>query len=494
MLRTNSVKLAVNLSLALHQHNKSLTPAPNTLLQQLCSSSYTPINPKALPGLQDLAQDQLCSELTEAILASSTGQYEVVSGQNQYYASSHDTLMDNYIRDLTAIVTSHLQYARSVVYPKVMMLTELVTSSVNSRPVKNAEDFFNITFFKPDPIFQSSLMEDEVLGFDASSGKSAHTINFGDCFNDFNLASYVSTGDDDIDSMIVNWVSGCGSEKLMGYIRNTTSDIEYSLSQTQMLDYALANFLFYRALSIKQDMAQNLGVIQLVTKASDNRDYFARALRLQLEQYKTMVRQGVVLARDTMAGGFSYHSNTQYNVVIYDEVFEVAAQEGCTLEQIFGYLSANSSTNLTVTTLKEQGAEFANTWKTIRGLYVTHALSSRDSAIRMALKLNLDKALELDLSEQEQAFYEANTGFRQKSMELSSHFIDSLAIDDDCIPDACLKIVAGICHRHSNAYTLLQGMLEIVKKDPKTTMPEAALFTLARYLTDFMIEQSTVTS
>lgn len=487
MLKVQSVRLGVNLAQALYENNKSITPVPNTLLQELSFSSYKPL------GAKGMSRDNALEELVYYIRDSAEG-YNT-TGPNgstqQYQGSHHDTYMDNYIRDMSALCANHIQYARSVVYSRVEALNDAVVSAVSNTPAKNAEDFFKVNFYQIADVFRSSLIEEEVMGFDAATGKFAQIINFGEAFNEFDYLSYVATGDSTMDAMIASWAGAVGIDRVTGYVRNHTDSLEYTLSETQLLDYHLANYLFYRALSIKQDLATNLGLVQLVSKSADNRDYHARQLRGNIDQYDLLIRQGYILGRDTQTG-FSYMGNAQYNVIIYDESFQKACQQGATLEHIFGFIAKNNSASLTVDQLLKEGPKCADTWNSVRTLYGMYVQSNLSSTIRMAFKLSLPNVLDANLSEDETIYYESHPGFKQMSIDLSNQYLDSLADNELNIPKVSLKIIAAICYRHSNAYELLNGMIGMVEADAKVTMQDAALYAQVHYLTDFMLEQGVI--
>lgn len=489
MLKQSSAQLGVNLAQIMLEHRKSLTPTPSTLLQELCFNSY---NPMKLTELN--VKDIDSNVIRDYIVSGSEGSnYESSNGTKSYNGSAHDSYMDNYVSDLTNLVSNHLQYARSVVYPKVQHLAESVQTVVSNSPVKSAEDFFSVSFYKLPDLFRTSFMEEEVYNYTPSTA-SISSINFGDSFNDFDFLPYVSTGDSETDTAISTLVSSIGVEKTLSYVRNTSADTEYTLSHVELLNYAVINFLFYRALTVKQDMAKGLGVIQLVTKATSNRNYYAKLLKTTVNQHDMFLRQGTILTNDTDVN-FSYLSDKQYKITVYEESFQKAAEQGATIDHLFGFIANTTSPYLTVDMIKSDGDMYLRTWNTIRGLYVAHVGSNRDSVVRMAFRMGLPSALEYDCSEEETAFYTANQGFKEKTIELCNSYINNLppkALDN--IPEVALHLIAEIGFRHSNAFQLIDGMLTMMAEDSKLTMQDAALFTQVRYLTDFMLEQADITS
>lgn len=489
MLKNLSITLGVNLASAMFESKKSLTPVPSSLLQRLAFTSYTP----PLSVNSDLAHWDN-ARLESHIEQSSLGSYQDIKGQTTYNESSHDTYVDNYTADLTLIVSNHLQYARSVVYPKVQFLTEAVKAEIARFPAKNAEDFFNIKFYKLPEVFKTALVEEEIDDIGNKAPKLPYVINVNTALTDIDLLSYISVGDTDQDMLIGDWVASVGADKLKSYLTEITVDEEYKLSSIETLNYGMINFLFYRALSVKQDIETGLGLIQLITKTSTNKDYYADVVKRSIYSYNMFISQGLILANDTSTG-FSYLSNNRYDVTIYEDSFEKAASEGATLEHVFGYIASEGGKSLTADNLKAKAETYYKTWRSICGLYGTYVSNNRDSLIRGVLKLKMPEAIELNISQEEQDFYANNQGFREKTLEIAGKYIDALPLKElERTEDTALFLIAKIAFRHSNAFDLLDSMLTIVNNDTSLTMLDAVLLTQVRYLTDFMLEQAIVTN
>lgn len=487
MLNKNSCQLGTNLALMLYEQNKDLTPIQGTLVQELAASSYLPIHPDHSMG-QDL------SGLADYIANSAQGDYATSGNRSTYAGSKHDALMDNYIETISKLVTNHVQYARTVVYPKVQYLAEQVSLALKGHEVQQPEDFFEVHLYALPEVFQTELVANEVVQFDSGSAV-IHVMNFGDAVHGtFDLAAYVATGESDEDTLIQAWMQSVGYDKLSSYLFAPQSHMTAALPLHELIESSFVNFLFYRSLAFRQDLGAGLSVIQLVTRASDNRDYFARALKAALQTYHLQVKQGVILAANSSTA-FSYLSNKRFAITIYEESFRKAAEEGATLEQVFGYISQHANVTLNTGMLKAEGARYAAAWNTVRGLYLAHIASHRDSALKMALKLKVTEAIYQDLSEEDTAFFQENQGFEEETAQMVCRYVDNL--DSGALErtkDIYIDLIAGIAYRHSSAARIIREMVTLLDQDESMGPAQAALYSTVKYVTDFLIEEVTVSA
>lgn len=484
MLNKNSCQLATNLSLMLYEQKKDLTPVAGTLMQELSVSSFFPLYP----------EDTNLENLPNAIHNACLGSVDKVGGKNSYNNSKHDAIMDNYIDTISTLVTNHVQFARAVVYPKVQYLAEQVNLALKSYEIQQPEDFFEVSMYILPEVFQTNLVDTEVVNFD-TAGVANHVMNFGDSVKgDFNLQEYVNIGDSQEDALISKWIASVGMDKLNSYLFSPSTYILAALPLHELIDYSFINFLFYRSLTFRQDLSAGLSVIQLTTRSSDNRDYYARELKAALNTYHLQIKQGVILSANSDVS-FSYLSNKRFSITIYEESFTKAVQQGATLEQVFGYISRYANVSLTADMLKEQGALYSSGWNTVRGLYMTHITSHRDVALKMALKLKTTEAIYHNLSEEDSEFFKSNNGFEQKTAEMINAYVgnlDTTALDRT--NDIFIDLIAAIAYRHTSAARIIREMVYHLEQDATMEPVQAALASTVKYLTDFLIEEITVTS
>lgn len=482
MLSKNSCQLGINLAQMLYEQNKDLTPVAGTLMQELASSSFSPIPREA--------NNRDTSEIASHMERNSTGFYSPnKANTTDYHGGKHDALMDNYIDTLTTLVTNHVQYARAVVYPKVQYLASHVEEALKNYEVQQPEDFFEVHVYRLPEVLQTVLIEKEALSFTPGSAV-VHVMNFGqDVAPTFDLVNYVITGDKAEDTLIASWMNEVGVDYLKGFLFGAKFTLDAGTAPHDQINSSLINFLFYRNLAIKQDMGTGMSVIQLVTRASDNRDYHAQALRSAVEMYRIQMKHGAILAPNSNVA-FSYIGNTRFGITVYDETFTKATQEGATIEQVFGYISQNSNINLTVDMLKSEGVKYSQAWNNVRGLYMSHITSHRDLAFKMALKMKVTEAIYHDATDELTQFFNENHGFEEETAKMVNAYVDKLdTLSLDHAQDIYIDLIAGIAFRHSSAARIIREMVAITKQDDTVDPAHAALYSTIKYVTDFLIEE-----
>lgn len=485
MLTKSSCEIATNLALMLFEHNKTLTPAAGSLLQELSTSSYVPINPESAKDLNVMAS------LPSYMSSTSEGGFAVSGpkGESAYVQSKHDVLMDNYIDTVSKLVSNHVQFVRSVVYPKVQCLQQEVEAALQNHQVKRPEDFFEVNLFALPEVLDSELIASEVLGYDHSAPiKTPHVINFGEAVNgDFDLKAYVTTGDDGNDSMVRGWMDSVGVDKLRGYLFSTQEEFVAAMNLRTLIEYSLINFVFYRSLTIRQDLGMGVSSTQLLTKSADNRDFFAQLLKGAITTYRSNIKQGVVLDASSEVN-FSYLSNKQFSITLYKDSFLAAQEQGATLEQVFGHIAAYGKSFLTVEDLKNSGPDLTVKWNSIQALYLSYILSERDVVAKMALKMKAIEVISKDVEGVDGP--ERSPTFQEETARLINKYVEELdAACLDKLYQVCIDIVAGIAYRDTASACIINEMASLTMKDASIDPGHAALIATVKYVADFLIEQ-----
>lgn len=478
MLNEVSVQLGVNLSNILTDRKKSINIVNGSLLSELTKAIGNKIAVSTDPTVPTLA-------ISDNILSASTG--NAIDGK--YISSDHDIVMDNYINELTTLVSNHVSYARSVVYSKMETYLEEIKSALTNYTLKTAEDFFCVDYYKLPDICKSDLVQSEVSPF-YGHNVELESVAFGDSIGmNFDIISYILTGDEDTDTMIKSWVAQVGKDTILHYITSKSlGDVVY-LSTVDQINYNLANFLFFRSLVIKQDITFGLGSVALVSTSTNNRDYFAAQLAANINFYESCIRNGGLLSTDSSVK-FSYLSTKDFPIVVYEDVFNQAVEKGYSIEHIFGYIAKTNRSDLTLDILDAQGETFINAWNNVKSLYTLHINNNRIDIAKLTIKMLLPGILDKDLTEDEIKFYEENQGFKEKTIELANSYIDTLDNSDlDDLVIVVMNIIAKIAYRHTSAYDIIKEMHEIMVGDPTTDAKQAALLSTIRYVTDFCMSQ-----
>lgn len=487
MLNPISAQLGTSLAVIAHDRKLDLTPKAGTLLAELSlmtknGMAYAPVSDR-----------ESVHDLPWRIKSSCEGSTVQEQSINRYACSPHDALMDNSIADLAQLMGGYVSYARTVVNPKINHLVEGVSTALSRYEIKEAEDFFEVSYYKLPDIFSSALIEDEVLPL-TGRNKTADLVNFGEALQgEFDPSTYFMTGEEQLDTLIREWVAQVGKETVLSYLMPKSSQFELTLFGPAALNFYLTNYLFYRQLHLKQDIALNMSAVKILSVTAANRDYHASQLGNQLGMYRSAIKAGMLLSVDTHVV-FSYMSATKYPITIYDESFEKLSNVSDAMEKIFGAIANGVVSDLTVDMVTSQGEEFHRNWKTVRGLYISYLTGNRASLLRNSLRLTLQSSIDLELEEDRESplFDKAYT---DKSLEMAHAYIDTLeASDADDVYKVCMEVMARYIYRFSNAYFFLREMYEILKSDSDIEPAAAAHAASVRYITDFLMEQLDVIS
>jgi hypothetical protein len=480
MFNPTSALIGVNLALIAHDRKLDLTPKAGSLIDALSQGVKHTFDLYPGAGVESLAG---------CLQDSAAGTTTYNQGQSTgYSASGHDTLMDNYIVELAQIVGHQVNFARQVVYTKIKHLEDAVRGAFQQYPIKEAEDFFTVSFYQQPDLFKSYLVQDEVKTT-AGQVSSPEIVNFGEVLTqEFDVSSYFVTGDEEIDRLIQDWIAKTGKDTILSYLSPKSANFETSLFGPAAMDFYMANFLLFRQLAIKQDLSVGLSAIQMSTVTATNRDYYAGQLAFHLVNHAAFIRQGRLLTMDSQTK-FSYLSSTKFSITIYEESFAELKDESDALEKIFGSIARYGANDLSVETVKTQGADFLYHWKNVRSLYTAYLVSSRSQLLKSSLKLMLASSIDLDCEEDKDSplFDEA---YRTQSVQMACDYIDCLqASDADDLYKVCMEVMGRIIYRFSNAYFFIREMYEILQHDDEISAQDATHAASVRYITDFLLEQ-----
>lgn len=480
MLSNTSVVVGTNLAEIFVDKGMKLIPKQSTLLLELSSAISNNLFSKI--ENRDLIET--------SILQASAGSEVTHKGTKSYSHSLHDTVMDNYIEELTTIVSNHVSFARNTVNKEVSKLTDSVQQALSSYKYQEPEDFFNVSYFKLHDVFRSFIIDNEINSYKNSSSKfffdPMGLSAAGLTTEEFDLLSYILTGDEEQDSLIVSWFNTLGKEKALHYLVNNIP--EYSLSVKALLDFSLINYLFYRNLHNKADLNLGLSSIQLKSKSASNRDYFGNKLSVAIEFYYRDVRNGVIFTTDSNTS-FSIFNTRQLDITIYEESFTKLAEGGGSIEVIFGYISSEGKIDVTVDKLIANLDKYVSNWRNTRSMYLVYLNNSKLDIFKQLVAQKFEESLN-DLTEAEKTDGFSSVDYVETTKKLAKEYIDSLELSEiDNIDLIALELIARIRFRFSNAYFILKEMHEIMLMNDDIQPLEAALYATIKYVTDFLIEQ-----
>lgn len=484
MISKTSSANAVNFAKSLCDQSITLTPKHLSLLSTLTTSHRRSFNSESeLKGFSLNPEHYLEMQSSGAIT------------NNTYMMSDHDSYMENYVQDLSVAFSGYISFARNVVNKHVKMFDEKLTTYLNNFTHKNPEDFFNVSYYRLPEIFNSSII-DEVK--QTPSGKEFIYMPI-DKVNkdDLVLSEYLLYGDEELDLCVREFISSITEPVAFSYLTGNFN--EYDLKLTDRLNYSLVNYLFYKNLGDKKDINFGYSTLQLTTKAYTNRRYFAHLLRDALSSYQYSIVKNGEVATYSSTDVFSIYNSKTFDVMIYEDNFEKAAEDGVTIDTIFGYITSiqsNSWDKPTIKNLTDGKDSYVANWSRVKNLYLYQLNTNRLSTFRLAAMEIYNEVSNIIAKEIEG---DSDFTFDRKAFdfghnEKAKKYIDS--IDTESVNDISkisLDLIAKIRFSYSNAYEILHEMTSIMRSNPNTDPSEAALFSCVKYLISFLMDQVNVT-
>lgn len=498
MLTNHTVEVATNLGKALGTEGLTVGVKPGTLLAELSSAITNKVN---IAGcINDLTQateedtwivKDLLQAGSEGDCSDGDKHLSPLADDKQYVLSEHDALMDNYIVEISNLAAGYMSFAHATVNSKVTELADAIRAQADRYKPREAEDFFNVTFYKLDDIFHSPFVAEEINEDEVSSKWEYQPLNLAE-LEDLELSelNVFETGHEFTDTAIKAYLATVESPKSL------ILNYQYTpVEAVDAIECSFVNFLFYRNMAINPRVNTGDSLSVLKEKALENSRYFAHELYQALKLYNSMVKTGRLVATSNIHA-FSYISEKTYSVKVINENFEKAVEEGCNIETLFGMLSSSDKlASITVKELVEGKESYFASWTRIRSLYLSHLNDNMVETFKFIVRNELDNSLLEDrITDAEKEVISSKPDFIKETIEQANAYIDGIVRTDmEDVDKIALQIVAGIRFRFSNAYTILKRMDDIMRMDEQIEGQEAAVLSLIDYMIDYVTCQMTCT-
>lgn len=478
MLSTQSTRAANDLARRLSNRVK-IMPKRSTLLDELQVASHNCISLNSIEN----------SDHIVSIVATDNS---VVCSGSVVESSRHDTIMDAYIDDIAKAASAHVMFNKTVVNKCVGAFRDELMATFNQFKRSVPEEVFEVSYFKPADVFSSQELLDEVNGgggYGFSELKASDYFIMGLAVADAHpIETYLLTGDESFDAYISKWISSVGKDRLNSYVFTMSPDSFLPIET--VLDYCLANYLFYRNLSIKLDINVGLTTVQLKVKANVLKNFYTTYLNRSLKEYTRFVSVGQLLSPVSDVSFRQPSNGDKLRLIVLNDTFDKFIEGGGSLECLFGYIADENSTNKTYKEILGNQTRYLDAWKTVRSMYTIKANNSRLDNFKTAISIAYDK-LNMTLADGEEEARVANPNYHVKVDKALDKYMASLTLSSiDNLDDVCISVIAGIRYNYTNAYVFLVEMNNMLKMSDKITVEEAALFASMRYITEYMMGQT----
>jgi hypothetical protein len=302
------------------------------------------------------------------------------------------------------------------------------------------------------------------------------------------LETYLLTGDATFDAFISSWIATVGKERLASYIFSGIDSDHLSIEVA--VDHNLANYLFYRNLSIRLDLNFGLTLTQLRVKAVANKNAWCGFLKSSIEDYNRSVRNGLILTPGSDVRFRDPVGSEKLSVTVLLPSFNKFIEAGGSIECIFGYIAEEGSTSKTYQELLGNQERYLSTWKSVRTMYLIRANNNRLDSFKRAINLAYD-AVNCELEDGELEARTSQPGYQDKVARALDSYIDSLTVASiDDVDEVSIAVIAGVRFYYTNAFVYLTEMYRILKMSPEASVEEASLFAAIPYITEYVMGQT----
>lgn len=492
MISYDSALLATNIADSIIKRGKSLNVKPNTLISEL----NVPLSYITNYDIEKISDNinTINESVASTIQNFSTGKFD----NKTYQQSPHDVIIDNAIEEIKEKITKEFNFARTVVNPIVSQFTEEIieiTNNVNKG--KTAESLFNISYYNIFEFFTSDYVKSEINNYPSVNikGKKIDDINRLNynviIENNIDIIEYISSSiPKEYLNSFYNWVNSIGADKLKSYIINNLND-KYLMSNSQLCDYSLINFLFHHVYNNKLDLKLATSLVRAKEYANYAASYYATLYSINFGYLQNDIKQQKIFA-EFIDNKFSIFNNNKIDLVIYEPSFIALTEKGASLETIFGLLSEKIDQTCVVDTLVNNKEYYTNKWNTVRGLYQLHLDKTSINIIKYLVKAIFDDYVEKTKDTVMPLTFNYNN-YIVNVTEKANTYINNLNIEnfesDSEIEEISIDLIAGILFKDTNAYGILYDMFTTLKNNESLTANEAAVFAAIRYIVSYFTKQ-----
>lgn len=496
MLRYESFVTALPYASTLAAKGFGLAAVPGTILgelSRLSAPAWDPLRPA--PGTDTTSinkQANLPLESEEDIQVWASYIASTTNG-SQDNPSLHTTHMNELIEQLSALVVSHVAYAKNVVKPGVIELADAIVNYTETNKPSSAVDKFNIK-----PHFIPAVLKDDSFLDTLSSYKNTPALKPEETFSfapksPEELTALVMTGSARTDKLITEWLLTKDAMFLKNiwdtyFARMEGTSVfndylENGLNAFERCETALGHYLISR--KIQDDVQESsLPLSQYKIIAAQYRDYSGSILVSCLNKIGTLLKNNVLVV---------YNNSFAKTLEVNGELYSKWLEEGGSVEVLLGLMISGES--VTSRTLIDEKAEtYKRNWNQFETL---HKLSEQNNASTYYKHFVLNKFIDLykEMDPVESDFVLKNTAYVDGAIAKAREYLDSMnpkeimAINPH---ELALTLVAKFRFAFTSSYQILSDINRAGQVNPNADVREAALLATINYITDFLFDQMVV--
>lgn len=411
--------------------------------------------------------------------------------------TQHDAMMDGFLNDVKAAVSSHLKFAKNVVKPLVMDYAERFQIYMQSAQCPGPESQYNVeTFELPQPLEDMVFLEtvkkyQDIKNIDAIRPQTACPIQIG---NDEELLNFILTGDGEVDKHIAAWYTSTKQEgyaevaKKLMFSPGALADAFRNRLQPQcnmneaLIIFLVANAVYNKETGLSDD-------VQMSTAAKNNlvaeyRNFAGAVLAAYMNHLDLLVKNQTVVLEV---------SSSTKTICVFGPVFRKWLEDGGRTEFLFALLSLGLEYR-TIEKLKENEVRLQKEWESYSLFYHNAQANQRLNTAKVGLKLTFSLLMN-EPTEDEKEYIQTHGNHTAVVNKLLGEMIDELKPSDiEQIYMTAMKVICRCRFYYTDAEFILSEIEEVARINPDVDPNEAALIATVHYIVDYLCDQMFVTN
>lgn len=458
----------------------NITPKANTVLQALVNATEFPFTNNTIIPEQELLSS--LGNLLQDITASNVHGGEIVS-------SPHDLVQGGYIDDISKAVSAHVNFAKTVVMPNVVIFAEHIKSYKESISTDDASTGLNIIQMDIPSLVEYDFFLDSIAKYKNKTvlvPSEEFTFPSKDIVD---VLALMLTGDKTTDKIITEWTSNPDitilvSKVWKSFFEKSTSDLNYNTIGTfnsfDKLNFALIHYLISNKLSNNVESGIEVTLTKYNTILNQYKEYSGSLLCVAIQQTLSNInnKRLILEVKDKVA---------KVNGVIYREWVKTTGMP----QIIFGAIISDSNLN-TLISIDQNKDKLLRSWELYETLYNANKSNTDFSDFKTMLILAFDSYLK-DKSKDECDYIAAHPNHFQVVDKLVKEELAKLRLADmEDFYGISLNLVAKCRYYYTSAFSILSDIDTAQKVNPDVAPREAALIAVIKYLADYMFDQMSI--
>lgn len=458
-------------------YNINLIPKKGTMIERLVAESM-PVTDKDVP------MDEIGKEV------------EIKTSSKDGEPSPHSLYQDEFIKDISKAVRTHLSFAKTEVMPVIKDITEYVTTFVSDCQNNNYVLNLEMVPIEIHPIFEDSSLLDLLEDYAHLDSTSAlDYITLGD--KDYSELKVLALSEDKHlnEDLIEYFSSNTRGKKFMRdplYVAyntffNPESDFKTSLDaiEKDVPNFKLAVYLavFLMAIRLIDNPPSNLNMdfLDYKTKLVGIRNAAGRKIHSTLKTFESFENTGTVLYNSS-PGDIIFVSKKNYTEFVNE------VEEGQSVV-LGSFVSENSKYG--AASLKTSKDLFLAIWRDYTEVQQIRSREQIATEISLALSNYLVVGSpDTKLTETEEEYLVDNPNYVAECRERASEFAKNFSLKKlDDIEDYITDYVLETRFFFTSAKTIINGMREAGRLNKDLEPREAAYLSVIDYLIDFFVDQ-----